>query len=267
MRQAFSVLAVALIVVAGAAAATPLTFVWPTSIELQPDGSLLLVENGVGRVVRIDPVTGKMTPVASSLARAYAVARTPSGRILVSAGKTVRRLNAAGAATIVAEAEADIGPIAIARNGDVYYTTGTRLYRLAGGTGPPLRIAGTVQFSGPHGLAVATDGTVLVSDTGNGRIRRIDPTNGLITTFAALRAPRGIDVATDGSIYVVDATAHRVVHLSASGRGLGFVGPVFKDPYDVQVARDGVVYVIDTAAAGRLRRVGRDGTMTTVSRR
>jgi hypothetical protein len=33
----------------------PLTFTWPTSIDLQADGSLLVVENGAGRLDRVEP--------------------------------------------------------------------------------------------------------------------------------------------------------------------------------------------------------------------
>lgn len=119
----------------------------------------------------------------------------------------------------------------------------------------------------PPSLAVAADGSVLACDTGNGRIRRIDPVSGVITAFAEVGTPRGIDIAVDGSIYVVDATARRVVHLSPTGSRLGFVGPAFGDPYDVEVGTDGDVYVLDTGVAGRLSRLAPDGTVTTVSRR
>jgi sugar lactone lactonase YvrE len=244
--------------------ATPLTFAWPTSIEVESSRSLLLVENGVGRVIRVDPGTGKTMRVAS-IERAYAVARTTAGSILVSAANTLRRIDDP---TPLAEADADIGPIAIGPKGDVYYATATRVFRLSGGSRQPVVVAGTeAKLSGPHGLAVAADGAVLVCDTGNGRILRIDPASGAITPFTELGAPRGIDVAADGSLYVVAATARRVVHLSPTGSRLGIVGPTFGDPYDVEVAPDGVVYVLDTAAAGHLYRVNPNGTARVVSRR
>jgi len=42
----------------------PVTFVEPTAIDAQPDGTLLLVENNPGSLLRVDPRTGSVTPVA-----------------------------------------------------------------------------------------------------------------------------------------------------------------------------------------------------------
>src|SRR5437868_2319472 len=36
-----------------AASSTPLSFVWPTSVEVEPGGSVLVVENGLRRLVRV----------------------------------------------------------------------------------------------------------------------------------------------------------------------------------------------------------------------
>ena len=60
-----------------------------------------------------------------------------------SADNELRRLDANGTLTTVATVDAQIGPVAVAPNGDVYFTTGTRIFRLAGGAGTPVRVAGT----------------------------------------------------------------------------------------------------------------------------
>jgi DNA-binding beta-propeller fold protein YncE len=246
------------------ARAVPLTFAWPTSVDVEPDGSLLLVENGNGRVLRIDPVTGK-TAAVTSADRAYALAHGPSGAVYLSAGKSLLRLDGAGGATPVAQAPADIGPVAVAANGDVYYTTETQAWRLAGGAGAPVQVA--AGLSGPHGIAVTSDGGLLVSDTGRHRVERIDLATGHAETWGDLGEPRGIAIARDGeTAYVVDAGTHCVVHLRIDGKRLGLLKPVFSDPYAVATGRGGSVYVVDTAASGRLYRVGRDGTTTAVSR-
>jgi len=237
--------------------AVPLTFVWPTSIDVESNRSLLLVENGNGRVVRINPATGK-SAVVSSISRAYAVAHAPSGAVYLSAGRSLLRL---GDPTPVVEADEDIGPIAVAANGDVYYATTTKVFRL----GAPTPIA--TQLSGPHGLAVTSDGGLLVSDTGHGQVKRVDLSTGAVEAWGHVGEPRGIDIAADGTVFVVDASTSRVIHTLADGRRVGSVKRVFADPYDVEAADDGSLYVIDTSAAGSVYRVAPDGTSRVLSRR
>jgi len=245
----------------------PLTFAWPTSVDVEPDGSLLVAENGnqstKGRVVRIDPATGKTVEIAQ-VEEAYAVAHAPSGTAYLSAGKVLLRLGGARRTTPVAEASGDIGPIAVAANGDVYYSTETQVFRIAGGRGAPVQVA--AGLSGPHGLAALNDGGILVSDTGHGRVERIDLTTGKAETWGELVNPRGIAIAPDRTVYVVDASTHRVVHLMIDGRRLGTVKHLFYDPYAVAAAPDGSLYVVDTAEVGRLYRVAPNGTTTAVSR-
>jgi streptogramin lyase len=239
--------------------AVPLTFAWPTSVDVEPDGSLLVVENSNGRVVRIDPATG-MTALVATVAHAYAVAHSSSGAIYLAAGNSLLRLDGSGRTTAVAQAAGDIGPIAVAANGDVYYATATEVFRV----GVPAPIVG--QLSGPHGLAVLNDGGLLVSDTGHARVERVDLATGKAETWGDLVDPRGIAITPDRTAYVVDASIHRVVRLRIDGKRLGLVTHVFYDPYAVGAARDGSLYVVDTAAVGRLYRVAPHGTTTAVSR-
>ena len=263
-------------------AARPVAFAQPTSIDLEPAGTLLLVENNPGRVLRVNPATGRVSVLVAAIARPYAVVRAPSGSVYVSVGNQLQRLNGSGPPTSVAEVPAgvEIGPIAAGSNGDVYYSTATQIFRLPGGSEPPIWIAGTgeaggggdggpalnAQFSSPHGLAVAADGALLVSDRDNNRVRRIDPATGLVMAFVPIDQPYGIDVAADGTVSVVDGSQNRVVRLGPTGTRLGFVGPAFAVPYDVEVG-GGVTYVLDAGPVGYIRRIAPDGTVTTVSHR
>ena len=247
----------------------PLTFNYPTSIDLEPSGTLLLVENGRRRLLRVNLATGRTAVLASSLSRPFGVGRSSSGSIYFS-DESLKRIDGTGPPVVVAPSDEQVGPVTVAPNGDVYYSTETRIFRLAGGVGLPTRIAGTgvigfsgdggpatnAQVSAPHGLAVAADGALLVSDTGSGRIRRIDPATGVITSLAEVGIPDGMEIDSDGTIYVADARTSRIVHLSASGGMLGFVGPTFNNPFDVALATD-AVYVLQTGTSGRVRRVAR----------
>src|SRR4029079_11901683 len=223
------------------APAKPLLFTEPTSIDLEPSGALLLVENNPGRVLRVSPATGRVSVVVPSLFRPYAIVRAASGSTYVSIGNQLQRLNGSGTPTTVAEVPQgiEIGPIAAGPNGDVYYSTATQVFRLPGGSGPSVHIAGTgaeggggdggpavdAQFSSPHGLAVAAGGALLVSDRGNDRVRRIDPLTGAQRLSAQVAELYGSDVAPDGTVYVVDGKQSRVARVSPSGSILGYAGP------------------------------------------
>jgi streptogramin lyase len=239
----------------------PLRFVWPTSVDLQPDGSLLVVENGRARILAVGAGRGGTRVVGSGWEKPFEAARAPSGTIYVSDGRSLKRLEGSGGPQTVATVDEDIGPIAIADNGDVFYVTRTRLFRLRPG-GAPQTVA--TDLTGPHGVAVAADGSVLVSDTGTDRVLRIDPESGAATRLISIADPRGIDVAPDGTIYVVESEAKRVGHFGADGARLRPVGPAFGDPYDLVAGPGGVVYVVDTAAAGVIRRVAPGGKTVTI---
>ena len=238
----------------------PLTFTWPTSIDLQPDGSLLVVENGIGQVDRVQPATGKLTVVASGLAKPYAIASAPGRATYLSNGGSLQRIDGKSPVT-VATADADIGPIAVAPNGDVVYATASQAFALSNGT-PRVIASG---LGSPHGIAVAGDGAVLVSDRDNNRVLRADPATGAVTTLIHVTQPGAIDVAGDGSIYLVELAERRVGHYSAAGTRLGSVGPAFDDPYGIEVASDGTVYVIETAEIGTIKRIAPDGSVSTLS--
>jgi streptogramin lyase len=237
--------------------APPVIFDQPTGVDVAPDGSLLVVEFGRQRLVRVRPVTGRVTPVAT-FAKPWGVARAPSGSIFVSDQGSLERIDGDDAPTTVFTAEPglEVGPIAVAPNGDAFCATAFALYRLPQGQpGTPERLAAGTAFSSPHGLTIASDGAVLVADTNNNRILRVDPATGAVKTFAELGHPRGIDVAADGSVYVSAADEGRVVHLSANGNRIAAVGPLFADPYALAVGQDGSVYAIDAGPRGLVRRI------------
>jgi sugar lactone lactonase YvrE len=227
--------------------AAPLVLDQPTGIAVGPGRTLLAVEFGRQRLVRVDSATGAVTKIAT-LAKPWGVARG-AGSVYVSDSRWVERIDAGRAPQIVATVDpgVEVGPVAVAPNGDVYYSTVSAVYRLAQGAGPPRQLAAGTPLAGPHGLAVAADGSVLVADTEHNLVRRIDAAD-TVTTFAAIGHPRGIAVAPDGSVYVAAADEQRIVHFGASGDRLGTVGPRFKDVYALAVAGDGTVYAVDIDA-------------------
>ena len=99
-------------------------------------------------------------------------------------------------------------------------------------------------------------------------------------TAAYLNAPRGIAQLADGSILIADLTNHKIRKLSTSGiittvAGNGVAGASgdggqatlaqLNGPWDVAVAPDGVTYYISEYYGHRIRRVDASGVITKVA--
>jgi streptogramin lyase len=250
--------AAALTAQAAVAARPPLSFVWPTSVAVEPGGSVLVVENGLRQLDRVDPRTGKETEVVTGMTKPYAVAATKTGTIFVTDAGHLLRIDGSSAPRKVASAGGDIGPIAVGTNGDVWFTTATTLYQLRGGKGRPVRVLSGL--GNPHGLAVVPGG-VLVSDTEHNRVLRV--TGNTARELMKVSAPMGVVVAPDRTIDVVEHATRRVVRFSAAGKRLGLVGPAFGDPYALALGATGL-FVDDTSPAGVIRLVAPDGRVSTL---
>ena len=90
---------------------------------------------------------------------------------------------------------------------DTVAGTGTQGWSGDGGN------ATAAELSQPADLAVDSAGSIIFSDSGNNRLRRIDA-QGKISTIARSNAAQGIAVAPNGSIFVADTEASRVRLLS-----------------------------------------------------
>lgn len=135
------------------------------------------------------------------------------------------------------------------------------------------------ETSAPRGIAVAPDGTVVVSDPNAHTIRILNPDGSIKRTIGErgngtnqFNEPRGVAVGPDGAIYVADTWNARIVKLSPDGEwikswgsgnqdfGEGRMATVtdgslagnaevqlgFFGPRGVAVSNDGYVYVADT---------------------
>lgn len=74
-----------------------------------------------------------------------------------------------------------------------------------------------------HPLALVWDGSgIVVADTYNGALRRLDPATRQVSTIVAgksLRDPGGLAIRKDGSFVVADTNAHRVIAYAPDGSG------------------------------------------------
>ena len=89
------------------------------------------------------------------------------------------------------------------------------------GDGQPAVIAPLIQ---PQGLAVDENGSIVVADAADNRVRRILP-NGLIATLAAgLQAPYGVAIGANREIYIADLGSNRVRLVKPDGTLTTFAG-------------------------------------------
>jgi sugar lactone lactonase YvrE len=152
-----------------------------------------------------------------------------------------------------------------------------------GGDGGPATKAALLY---PEGIAVDAQGNLYIAEgyESNGRIRKVDR-NGIITTVATgLYWPEGIAVDASGDLYIADSFNHRIKKMDANGnittiagsgpsgyeKGAfgGDNGPATAArlyyPSDVALDAFGNLYIADLRN-NRIRKVGRDGIITTVA--
>lgn len=144
----------------------------------------------------------------SSLSGARTAVGDAFGNVYLSDNNRVRKITSSGIITTIAG-------------------TGTPGFS---GDGGPATVA---ELHGPQGIALASDGSIVFSDEGNHRIRRI-AANGVITTIAGngtigsggdggpavlaqLYSPRDLGYDARGNLYIGDALADRIRMVTPSG--------------------------------------------------
>jgi len=194
----------------------------PHSIALGRDGAIYVADIGNHRIRCIDPQTKIIESIAGSpqpeLPRDKQQAR---GNPILGP----RALTASRDTLWIALREGhSIWRLRLS-DGVLHQIAGTGKQGFAGDGGPALYAA----LNGPKGLAITSDGSLIVVDTENDAIRRIDLQAGTISTivggdpdnknlargrqYATLHRPHGVCVAPDGAIFIGDTLNHRVLRI------------------------------------------------------
>jgi sugar lactone lactonase YvrE len=176
-------------------------------VVVDRDGTLLVADanRGRGRVVRIDPSTGRRSVAVRPGGRVYSVAVGPDGLYVVAANR-VWRVDANGRLARVAEL-VDAFAVAFAP-GRVFVSQQTspeiKVVDLASGATRTFASG----FDQPLGMTTLADGTVLVADSHRGRVVAVAPDGAQSTFQGGMTLPVDVSPGRDGSVLVVDHVAH-----------------------------------------------------------
>jgi hypothetical protein len=211
----------------GIATASPIFL--PGGVALDGAGNIYLSDTLNDRVRRVDALTGRLTTIAGSGTIGFsgdgglgtqALLASPSGLTVDGAGFVY---------------VADTGNHAIRRIDPItgIITTVAGQLGQQGYTGDG-KAATSAKFTSPEGVCFDLAGNMIIADTGNNVIRRVNAATGIISTIAGtgaggyngdgllataatLNTPWGTTVGADGAIYISDRDNHRVRKVDTSG--------------------------------------------------
>ena len=271
-------------------AATDATLDAPRTLAVDREGNVYVADTDNNVIRRIDP-SGAITTIAGNgepgwsgdggpatearITWPHSVAVDDAGNVYVADSRNhrIRRVDPTGVITTVA---------------------GTGRGGFSGDPGP----ATEAFLDNPKGVAVDSAGRLYIADTGNNRVRRVDPSGVIITvagngvaggggdggraTEAEVTRPRAVAVDGAGNLYLLEGTEGEVgrirkvdgdgiITLFAGAGGAGFGGDggpateaLFNRPRDLAADAAGNVYVADSENQ-RVRKVDTSGTVTTIA--
>jgi len=262
----------------------------PIGLALDGAGNLYLADTDNSRIRRLDAGATTFAPVAGN----GDAGLTGDGELAVVATMNTPRAVAVDAA------------------GNVFFADSLnhRIRRVDATTGVITTVAGTVEgfdgdggpaiaslLSSPLGVAVDAAGNLVIADSNNHRIRRVDATTQQITTIAGgstpgstgdngpatgarLFVPQGLAFDADGHLYIADSFNARVRRIDAvsgdittvagsatsgsGGDGLQATSAQLSNPTAVALDGAGNLYIADRNNH-RVRRVDAAGVITTVA--
>jgi DNA-binding beta-propeller fold protein YncE len=264
----------------------PIRIAEPGPLSLTLDGGLLVGDRRLKRVVRIDLISNKRRVVATGIGVPVGLAYDDMGGWYVCADERIYRINGsrktliagtgarshtgdsspATAATFggaggmevdhdetIVVAEYDNWIRKISPEGIASTVAGTGEDGYSGDGGPAL----AARLLHPHDIALQLDG-VVIADSHNHVLRRVDWTTGTITTIAHdFQAPVFVDGGPMDTLYVADAGDSTIYRLDANGGSRTRVGRAVAP---IGMAVDGSSYVyVSELEARRVVRISPNG--------
>ena len=267
----------------------------PFAVAVDAEGAAYVADAGdTGRVRKIDP-DGNVTTLPGSFETPSGLALDKSGNLFVAetGANAIRKISPDGAVTTLAGdgvAGFRDGPAALARfNGpigiavddkdNVYVadsyndrirviSSDGQVRTLAGQDAPGTAdgLGSGAAFDTPTGIAIDRHGSLVVADSGNDAVRRVDR-NGRVSTLAQtdpndgaglLQGIVGLAPTWDGFIYLASYRRGRLVEMSPSGALRVLAGPgstidgnaalPLTGPAGLAIDQSGALYVADASA-------------------
>jgi sugar lactone lactonase YvrE len=211
----------------------------PYGMAIGPDGALYFCDLDNQRIRRLDLKNKKLTIVAGNGEKGY---RGDGGPAVAASLNMPHELRFDLRGDLyVAERDNHVIRKIDMKTGVISTVAGTGERGFSGDGGP----ATQAHLNQPHSIAFDRDGTLLICDIGNHRIRRLRLDTGIIDTYAGngetsptpdgapvhgtpLRGPRTIALASNGDLYValregnaiyrIDAKTQTFHHLAGTGK-------------------------------------------------
>jgi hypothetical protein len=185
----------------------------PFGAEIGPDGALYFCEFGNHRIRRLDLATRRLTTVAGNGQAGYRGDGGPAIDASLNAPHELR-FDAHGD-TYIAERDNHVIRKIDRKTGVISTVAGTGVAGFGGDGGPGTQ----AQLRQPHSIVFDRDGSLLICDIGNHRVRRLHLDSGVIETYAGtgeakptpdgapvagtpLNGPRTMAMAPNGDLYL-----------------------------------------------------------------
>jgi sugar lactone lactonase YvrE len=203
----------------------------PYGIIFGPDGALYFCDLDNQRIRRFDPRTRRVTTVAGSGEKAYA---GDGGAALQASLNMPHEIQFDRAGHLyIAERDNHVIRKVESKTGIVSTVAGTGVAGFSGDGGP----ASKAQLRQPHSIVFDRDGTLLICDIGNQRIRRLHLDTGVIETWAGdgqtsetpdgapvkgtpLRGPRTMAMAPNGDLFLALREGNAILRIDARAQTL-----------------------------------------------
>lgn len=203
----------------------------PYGIILGPDGAIYFCDLDNQRIRRVDPKTRVVTTIAGNGQKGFAGDGGPALQASLNMPHEIQ-FDAAGN-LYIAERDNHVIRKVDAKSGIMSTVAGTGVAGFSGDGGPGPQ----AQLRQPHSVVFDRDGTLLICDIGNQRIRRLHLDTGLIETWAGtgqaadtpdgapvsgtpLRGPRTMAMAPNGDLYLALREGNAIVRIDARSQTL-----------------------------------------------